>query len=224
MPPIDRPIISFAAEPPQPGVPAGELAKTLEEYFVAACREIHTDEVIGEPGDIHWFPDRTFEGRTYVPATARTSEGYEVFGFVSFLPADDEDPEPTDFEGNADFTGDVAENNPDWKLDINSWGISSWRGANGQDAEIALVWGVPLVAGGEIVTAELANLAVDQCELDQDRFTLVTPDAYAEDYLDVKLWGQNWGQPLAVESLYADGDDEDSDEDASPDPDDAPST
>ncbi len=30
---------------------------------------------------------------------------------------------------------------------------------------MTLVWGRPLVAGGAIVTAELADLAVDQCEL-----------------------------------------------------------
>ena len=221
MPPTHRAIISFAAEPPQSVLPTGEFAETLAEYFVAACREIHTDEVIGEPGEIRWFPDRTFEGLTYVPATARTSEGYEVFGFVSFTAADDEDPEPSDFEGNADFTGDVAESNPDWKLDINSWGISSWHGAGGDAAEITLVWGVPLLSGGEIVSAELGDLAVDQCRLMDERFTLVTPDAFAEDFLDVKLWSHDWTQALAVESLYADGDD---DADASSESDDVPAT
>ena len=53
---------------------------------------------------------------------------------------------------------------------------------------MTLVWGVPLVPGGAIVTAELANLAVDQCELVEERFTLIAPDNYRCDYLEVKLW------------------------------------
>ena len=55
--------------------------------------------------------------------------------------------------------------------------------------------------GGAIVTAELANLAVDQCELVDQRFTLIAADNYRSDYLEVKLWGQR-GDELAVESLY----------------------
>ena len=57
------------------------------------------------------------------------------------------------------------------------------------------------------VTAELANLAVDQCDLVDERFTLVAPDNYRGDYLDVKLWGKR-GEELAVESLYIDDDTE----------------
>ena len=72
---------------------------------------------------------------------------------------------------------------------------------------MTLVWGVPLVAGGDIVTAELANLAVDQCELVEERFTLIAPDDYRCDFLEVKLWGRR-GEELAVESLYVEDDDE----------------
>ena len=61
--------------------------------------------------------------------------------------------------------------------------------------------GVPLVPGGAIVTAELANLAVDQCELIEDRFTLIAPDNYRSDFLEIKLWSKN-GDELARESLY----------------------
>ena len=76
---------------------------------------------------------------------------------------------------------------------------------------MTLVWGVPLIPGGAIVTAELANLAVDQCELVEERFTLIAPDNYRGDYLDVKLWGKR-GDQLASESLYVDDDDEESEE------------
>ena len=75
---------------------------------------------------------------------------------------------------------------------------------------MTLVWGVPLVPGGRVATAELANLAVDQCLIRDDRFTLLAPDAYRSDYLDIKLWDGD-GREIASESLYVD-DDEDEDE------------
>ncbi len=203
MPPTDRFVISFAAEPPQEGLPYGRWADTLANHFLGACRELDTDgEEIGEPGEIAWFPDRTYAGRTYLPAVARTSEGYDLFGFVSFA---DGAGGPSDFIAEADFTSETADSNPEWKLDLNDDVISSWRGEEGNTADLTLVWGVPLVPGGAVVTAELANLAVDQCELVQERFTLLAPDNYRSDFIEVKLWGKG-GDELARESLYVDED------------------
>ena len=68
---------------------------------------------------------------------------------------------------------------------------------------MTLVWGVPLVHGGAVATAELAGLAVDQCRLAEDRYTLMAPDAYRGDYLEIALWGMS-GTELACESLYED--------------------
>ncbi len=85
--------------------------------------------------------------------------------------------------------------------------IGSWRGEAGNNAEMTLVWGVPLVPGGAVVTAELADLAVDQCDLVQQRFTLIAPDNYRGDYLDIKLWDRG-GDELVSESLYAEDDDD----------------
>ena len=97
--------------------------------------------------------------------------------------------------------------------------IATWRGDQGKTADITLVWGVPMVPGGAIVTAELANLAVDQCELVDELFTLIAPDNYRGDYIEVKLWDKR-GEELAVESLYVD-DGEDEDEDGAEADDDA---
>ena len=58
--------------------------------------------------------------------------------------------------------------------------IGAWRGHSGAVAAMTLVWGRPLVPGGRIVTAELAGLAVDQCELIEERFTLIAPDDYRQ--------------------------------------------
>jgi hypothetical protein len=210
MPPTDRFVISFAAEPPQEALPYGRWADTLRERFLAACRDIDAEgEDLGEAGDIAWFPDRTFGGRTYVPAVARTTTGFELFGFVSFSEGSGG---PSEFETRADFTSETAETNPDWKLDLNDDVVSRWRGDQGNVADMTLVWGVPMIAGGAIVTAELANLAVDQCELIDERFTLLAPDNYRSDYLEVKLWDKR-GAELATESLYVDDDDEDDEDD-----------
>ena len=154
MPPTDRFVISFAAEPPQEGIPYGRWADTLAGHFLAACNELDTEgEDIGTPGPIAWFPDRTYGGRTYIPAVARTSESYELFGFVSFSEGAGG---PSDFEARADFTAELAESNPDWKLDLNDDVIGIWRGEQGNTADMTLVWGIPLVPGGAVVPEMLA--------------------------------------------------------------------
>jgi hypothetical protein len=203
MPPTDRFVISFAAEPPQEGLPYGRWAETLKGHFLAAVQAMDSEgQELGEAGEVAWFPDRTYSGRTYVPAVARTTGGYELFGYVSFAEGDSG---PAEFEATADFTSETAEANPDWKLDLNDEVIGRWRGELGNVAEMTLIWGVPMIAGGELVTAELANLAVDQCELSDQRFTLIAPDNYRSDFLEIKLWSKS-GEELARESLYVEED------------------
>jgi hypothetical protein len=200
MPPTDRLVVRFAAEPPQDQLPYGRWADTLRRQFLGAVAQIDTgEEQLGKPGEIRWFPDRTFAGRTYVPATARTTEGFELFGYVSF--ATDYDGAPDVFDAYADFTSETAEANPAWRIDLNEEVIGRWRGEQGNVADMTLVWGRPLVEHAVVATAELADLAVDQCTLVEDRFTLVAPDAYRGDYLDVKLFSPSGGE-LARESLY----------------------
>src|SRR6202042_1364567 len=43
MPPTDRFVISFAAEPPQQSLPYGRWAELLREHFVAACEDIDSE-------------------------------------------------------------------------------------------------------------------------------------------------------------------------------------
>jgi hypothetical protein len=206
MPPEERFVPRFAAEPPLEELPYGRWSERLSGEFLAACLALDSDqEELGEPGEIRWYPDRTWHGRTYVPGTSITANGYELFGYVRFVPAS-ENGDPSDFSAHVDFTEETAERNPDWKLDLCDEVIGAWRGQAGAVAAMTLVWGRPLISGGHIVTAELADLAVDQCELIDERFTLIAPDDYRHDLLEIKLFGAK-GQELARESLYA-GEDE----------------
>jgi len=214
MPPTDRFVPRFAAEPPQDLLPYGRWAATLRERFLAAVEAIDPDgEDLGEPEAVTWFPDRSWQGRTYVPAVATTTTAFELFGFVSYA-SGGADEGPDDFVARADFTDETAARHPEWRLDLCDEVVGSWRGDEGRVADMTLVWGFPLVPGGAVATGELADLVVDQCTLAEERFTLLAPDAYAGDTLQIKLYDAR-GHELAWESLYAevaDDDDVDSDE------------
>jgi hypothetical protein len=214
VPPVARVVPQFAAEPPQEGLPYGRWAERLGQEWLAACLELEqTQEDLGEPGEIAWYPDRSWHGRTYVPATASTSEGYELFGYVRYVPPGEEGGEPSDFTAHADFTDDTAAANPQWSLDICEETVGRWRGHGGAEAAMTLVWGRPMVAGGAVVTAELGEVTVDQCELIENRFTLLAPDDYREHLLEIKLWSPR-GKELARESLYEGDEDPEGNADA----------
>lgn len=209
MPPEQRVIPRFAAEPPHEALPYGRWAQRLTAEFLGACLGLGDGEDLGEPGELVFYPDRTWHGRTYVPVSTITSREYELFGYVRFIPAGEQE-EPSELYAYADFTEEIAARNPGWKLDLCEEAIGSWRGPTGEVAAMTLVWGRPLLGGGRMATAELAGVTVDQCELLEERFSLIAPDDYREDLLEVALYGSRW-QELARESLYA-GDDEDEDE------------
>ena len=187
-------IASSPASPPSPrrsSCPTAAGPTRLREEFLAACLRVDTEgEELGEPGDIVWYPDRTWDGRTYVPATARDTAGLELFGYVSFVARRRGRASPSDFEATRRLhRGDRrgATRTGSSTSATRSSGI--WRGEEGREAAMTLVWGTPLVSTrGAIVTAELADLAVDQCMLIEDRFTLLAPDDYRDDTLEVKLW------------------------------------
>jgi len=207
MPPEERFVPRFAAEPPQEELPYGRWEERLRQEFLGAALRLDAEgEDLGGPGTIAWYPDRSWHGHTYVPGTTLTSTGYELFGYVRFQPGG-EGEEPSEFSAYVDFTEETAERNPDWKLDLCDEIIGTWRGENGA-AAMTLVWGRPLISGGKIVTAELADLAVDQCALIEERFTLIAPDDYRQDLLEIKLFDGR-ARELARESLYEGDEDED---------------
>jgi hypothetical protein len=207
MPPNPRPIPRFIADSSQEGVPHGRFAERLGAAFREACTAL--DELPSEleaPAELDWFPERAWGGRVWVPCTARV-EGpngtLEFFGHVSY--AQPEGDEPADFLAKADFTDVLAEDNPEWRIDLNDDVIGRWRGESGRAGNVTLVWGHPLVRGAVAATAELEMETVDQEAVSSERFTLIALDAlegYGDDaFLQVKLWSQR-AQELASESLY----------------------
>jgi hypothetical protein len=208
MPPEPRPIPRFIADSTQEGIPHGRFAERLAEAFKRACGEIEDlPEGIEPPDELDWFPERAWGGRVWVPCTAGaegTNGKVELFGYVSYVQR--EDAEPGDFQAKADFTDVLAEDNPEWKIDLNDEVIGRWRGESGRAGEVTLVWGRPLVQGAVAAGAELDLETVDQEVVSDGRFTLVALDAlsgYGDDvFLQVKLWNRR-AQELASESLYA---------------------
>jgi len=208
VPPNPRPIPRFVADSTQEGIPHGRFAERLAGAFREACGEIdELPEGVEPPEGVEWFPERAWGGRVWVPGTARTAgaEGeLELFGHVSYvLP---EGGEPGDLRAAAEFTDVLAEDNPDWRIDLNDAVIGRWRGENGRAGAVTLVWGRPLVGGAVAATAELELETVDQEAISNDRFTLLALDAlegYGDEvYMQVKIWSRR-AQELACESLYA---------------------
>jgi hypothetical protein len=207
MPPTPRPIPRFIADSTQEGIPHGRFAERLAGPFQEKCAEIEElPEGVEVPDELLWFPERAWGGRTWVPCSTR-AEGpdgeLELLGHVSY--ARPEGGEPTDFRAKADFTDVVAEDNPDWRIDLNDEVIGRWLGENGRAGDVTLVWGRPLVRGAVAATAELELETVDQELISNDRFTLVALDAlkgYGDDvFMQIKLWSRR-AQELASESLY----------------------
>jgi hypothetical protein len=207
VPPNPRPIPRFIADSTQEGIPHGRFAERLAGAFRAACDELaELPEGVTADGELDWFPERAWGGRVWVPCSTRAEgpEGaVELFGHVSYVQPSEGDP--TDFQAKADFTGVLAEDNPDWRIDLNDEVIGRWRGENGRAGAVTLVWGRPLLQGAVAATAELDLETVDQEAISNDRFTLIALDAlegYGDEILmQVKLWSK-WAKELASESLY----------------------
>jgi hypothetical protein len=217
MPPVARPIPRFVADSPQEGLPYGRWAERLTEKFAGACEALAAEAGAPlDPESVTFFPERGWGGRLYLPLTGRSpgegnEEGpIEFFGHVSFTRPSVEE-EPTDLVAMADFTDVVADDNPDWKIDLNEDVIGGWRADAGRGGDVTLVWGIPLVRGAIAATAELGTDVLDQTPMQEGRFTLVAVDAvkgFGDDlFLEIKLWDRSVRE-VASESLYAESEDE----------------
>jgi hypothetical protein len=211
VPPNPRPIPRFIADATQEGIPHGRFAEKLSAEFRKAYESIEELPEGVEAPDLEaiaWFPERVWGGRVWVPFTARVDgpDGgtLELFGHVSYAQPE-EGAEPSDFRAKADFTDVLAEDNPEWRIDLNDDVIGHWRGENGRAGDVTLVWGRPLVRNAVAASAELDAETVDQEIVTDERFTLIALDAlknYGDNvFMEVKLWSRR-ALELASESLY----------------------
>lgn len=206
MPPIARPFPRFIADTAQDSRPYGDWEARLREAFAAECRSLAEEAGGGLNQDsLRFFPERTWGERTFIPVTGRAAGDtvVEYFGHVSFARAPE--GEVGELEVEADFTDVVADDNPDWEVDLNDDVIGDWKTDGGRGGEVTLIWGTPLVRGAVAVTAELDGEVVDQSAVNEGRFSLVAVDAVSgfgdELFLEIRLWDRKL-RPLATESLY----------------------
>ena len=207
MAPNPRPIPRFIADASQEGIPSGRFAERLAGAFRGTCDELaELPDGVSADGELEWFPERTWGGRVWVPCStlAEGPEGkVEMFGHVSYVQPDGGDP--SDLRAKAEFTDILAEDNPDWQIDLNDDVIGRWRGENGRAGAVTLVWGRPLLQGAVAASAELDAETVDQEVVTNGRFSLLALDAlegYGDEiFMQVRLWNRR-AQELASESLY----------------------
>src|ERR1700751_3514726 len=101
MPPAPRLLPRSAPEPPHEQLPQGRWRARLEELLIAQVAELDSGEDdLGAVGELVFYPDRTWQGPTYVPATAPTANGFELFGYVRFVP--DPAGEPSELVAHVD--------------------------------------------------------------------------------------------------------------------------
>ncbi|MFN8111656.1 MAG: hypothetical protein U0R51_00510 [Solirubrobacterales bacterium] len=215
MPPLSRPYPRFIADSAQESRPYGRWEERLSAAFAGACEALASEAGTGpDVESVRFFPERTWGGRTYVPAVAPGLDEVdgvvpEFFGHVSFL--HEPGGEPGEMTATADFTDITAAENADWQVDLNDDVVGRWRSDGGRGGEITLIWGTPLVRGALAVTAELGEEVLDQAAVNEGRFTLMAVDAVHgfgdELFLEIKLWNRKL-QEIASESLYADDEDE----------------
>ena len=218
MPPTRRPVPRFIADASQETSPYGRWEERLRAEFASACEPLAGEAGSAlDPESVRWFPDRAWGGRVFVPAAGRAAEPTtsedgeqvlaEYYGWVSYDPGNSDDDGPADLRSKADFTDVTAEDNPDWRIDLNDDVIGAWRTDGGRGGDVTLVWGLPLVRGAVAATAELDGEAIDQAPVADGRFTMIAVDAvhgFGDDlFLEVKLWDRAVRE-LASESLYAD--------------------
>ena len=136
MPPEDRFVSRFAAEPPQDALPSGRWADTLQAEFLAACLRIDTEgEELGEAGDAHLVPRPHVDGphlragdRAHRPrasscsATSRSRPATRRHG---------DEQEPATSPPAPTSPTRLAEDNPEWRMDLCEEVIGGWRGESG---------------------------------------------------------------------------------------------
>ena len=122
MPPNPRPIPRFIADSTQEGIPHGRFAARLATEFREACEAIEDlPEGVEVPGGGRVVPRARLGGRVWVrPARAETRGPRARWSCSATSPTRGRRAasRPTSAP-SADFTDVLAEDNPDWRIDLN---------------------------------------------------------------------------------------------------------
>ena len=120
MPPEERFVPRFAAEPPQDALPYGRWEERLREEFLAAALALDgAPEDIGRAGrPIAWYPGPHL-ARAHLRARPprRPAAATSCSGTSATCPAARKASRATSWP-RCDFTDETAERNPDWRLDL----------------------------------------------------------------------------------------------------------
>ena len=165
--PTDRLVCRFAAEPPQEGAALRPLGRPPAPGVPrrVPARRARRGRGPRRAGR-HRLVPRPHVGRAHVrPGDRAHDDRLRALRLRLVRARRRRRTSPTTSRATADYTDELAEEHPDWQLDLNDEVLGGWRGEDGNVAAMTLVWGRPLVDGGAVVTAELADLAVDQCAL-----------------------------------------------------------
>ena len=145
-------------------------------------------------------PSARWGGRTYLPVTAPAADGGELFGYVSWR-REHEGAQAADFEAAGELHRGHRRGEPRLEarpLRPGDRPLARRRGAARHDHA-----GVGRGAGAQRRGGHrrAGPTTTDQCELVDDRFTLVSLDRFTGDYVEVRLYGPK-GAELAAEPLY----------------------
>ena len=204
MAPVELYVPRFAAEPPQEGLPYGRWAERLAAGAAGGSRSglsRRDRRIWASRGRSCGTPTAAGTGTRTCPRPRRTSAGYELFGYVRFVPAGEEGGEPGELTAHVDFTDQTAAENPGWSLDLCDEVVGRWRGQDGEVAAMTLVWGRPLVAAAAPSPRSSPSSRSTAASWLENRFTLLAPDDY-RDTCSRSSSGARKGKQLARESLY----------------------
>ena len=161
MPPEDRFVPRFAAEPPQELLPYGRwAADACSEEFL---RRLPADRRRGR-GARRARRDHLVPGPHLARAHVRARDGADrrrarAVRLRQLRAAAATARSPTTSTPSPTARPRPPSANPDWPIDLCDEVVGTWRGEQGKVAAMTLVWGRPLVDGGAVATAELADLA-----------------------------------------------------------------
>ena len=191
MPPEQRFVPRFAAEPPQEELPYGRWEERLARGVPRARSRSST------PAPRIWASRARSSGTPTARGTGArtcrrrrsTSGGYELFGYVRFLPRRRRTASRATSSPSSTSPTRPPSAIPDWQLDLCDEVIGTLARRVGRGRRDDARVGAPARLGrARSRRPSWPSLAVDQCELRDERFTLIAPDDYRQDLLEIKLF------------------------------------